>query len=94
MTKNILYSNIGNLFARLHYKINFNLRNNSKTILSTDLLRDNIKQDLFRIVTLRVENTFLKLIDKGVTQNDTQAILLNLIKETTEDLMKTQLCLS
>ena len=87
MARTISYSNIGNLFARLHYKINFNLRNNSKTILSTDLLRDNIKQDLFRIVTLRVENKFLKLIDKEITQSDTKAILLSLIKETTEDFL-------
>jgi hypothetical protein len=87
MKKTEINSIVGDLFVRLHYKINFNLRNSSNSILGTDLLRDNIRRNLFRIVTLRVENKFLTLIDQGFTKVDTRSILLTLIKESTEDFL-------
>ena len=43
--------NLGSIFARLNYKINFDLTNTSSTVLATDILRDNIKRKLFKIVT-------------------------------------------
>ena len=44
------------LFSLIQYKLNFNLVNSSDYLLSTDALRDEIKNDLFRIATLKVEN--------------------------------------
>ena len=47
-----------NVFARLQYKINFNINNTSSFLLATDLLRDNTKRRLFTIVASNVENVF------------------------------------
>ena len=45
-----------NVFARLQYKINFDIKNTSSFLLATDLLRDNSKRRLFKIVTTNIEH--------------------------------------
>ena len=51
------------IFARLQYKINFNISNTSSFLLATDLLRDNSKRQLFKIVTVNVEKIFVDLLN-------------------------------
>ena len=50
-----------NIFARLQYKINFDINNTSSFLLATDLLRDNSKRRLFKIVTTNIEYILLEL---------------------------------
>ena len=51
---------VSKLFVNLYYKINSSLTNNSKFLLGTDLLREEIKRDLLRTVALTLEKKFLK----------------------------------
>jgi hypothetical protein len=77
---------IKSLFANLHYKLNFSLKNTSSFLLATDLLRDNIKRKLFKIVTTNVEVLCLDPNINGsiVVATDDKALLLNLIKSSLE----------
>lgn len=61
------------VFARLQYKVNFDLNNTSSFLLATDLLRDNTKRQLFKIVAGNVEKVFLHLLDKGSTLTQVQS---------------------
>ena len=51
---------VSNVFARLQYKINFDINNTSSFLLATDLLRDNSKRRLFKIVATNVESVFIE----------------------------------
>lgn len=78
-----------NIFARLHYKINFDITNTSSFLLATDLLRDNTKYQLFKIVTVNVENVFCQLLneDKKLSAKKGEAIFYSLIKKTTQEFL-------
>lgn len=77
------------VFARLQYKINFNINNTSSFLLATDLLRDNSKRRLFKIVALNVESVFSELIKNEVslTSGRGKAIFFSLIKQTTQEFL-------
>ena len=53
---------VNKLFTRLQHKLSPNLKNKGNFLLSTDILRDDIKRDLLRIVVLNIETKFLNLI--------------------------------
>jgi hypothetical protein len=73
-----LIARFSNVFARLHYKINFDITNTSSFLLAKDLLRDNTKRRLFKIVAVNVETLFLELLNKGIILNSSRAnTLLN-----------------
>ena len=78
-----------NVFARLQYKINFNINNTSSFLLATDLLRDNSKRRLFKIVASNVENVFSELLNNGASINSvkSKAIFFLLIKSTTQQFL-------
>ena len=78
-----------NVFARLQYKINFNINNTSSFLLATDLLRDNTKRRLFTIVASNVENVFSELLNNDIPINPAKgkAIFLTLIKGTTQQFL-------
>jgi len=80
---------ISKIFTRLHYKINFPMRNNSSQLLPTDLLRDNSKRKLFQIVTLKLEKLFLELIENKdqISLTSEKSIFPNLIKFTAEEFL-------
>jgi hypothetical protein len=80
---------IKNIFARLHYKLNYNLKNTSSVLLATDLLRDNVKRKLFKIVATNVEALCLDYkLNKSVSLvPNNKALLLNLIKSSLEDFL-------
>jgi hypothetical protein len=80
---------IKSIFARLHYKLNFSLKNTSSILLATDLLRDNVKRKLFKIVATNVEVLCLEAnLNKSVVLvPNNKALLLNLIKSSLEDFL-------
>jgi len=61
------------VFARLQYKINFDINNTSSFLLATDLLRDSSKRRLFKIVATHVEKVFLELLNNGGSLTSIQA---------------------
>ena len=80
---------ISNIFARLQYKINFNINNTSTLLLPTDVLRNSSKRKLFKIATQNIENAFYNLIeDKNIPQLvNYQPIFFSLVKQTTEEFL-------
>ena len=80
---------VGNVFARLQYKINFDISNTSSFLLATDLLRDNSKRRLFKIVATNVENVLLELVKDGSELNPkkSQSIVFSLVKKTTQEFL-------
>ena len=87
--KNNLTQRFSNVFARLQYKINFDVNNNSSFLLATDLLRDNSKRRLFKIVSANVEKLFLELLqeDCKLTLTQSKLIFFSLIKVTTQEFL-------
>ena len=65
------------------------INNTSSFLLATDLLRDNSKRRLFKIVATNVENTFLKLLNENSALDSMQskALFSSLIKQTTRDFL-------
>jgi hypothetical protein len=77
------------IFARLQYKINFNISNTSSFLLATDLLRDNSKRQLFKIVTVNVEKIFVDLLnnEQSLQSLNGQSIFFSLVKLTTQEFL-------
>ena len=80
---------VSNVFARLQYKINFDINNTSSFLLATDLLRDNSKRRLFKIVATNVESVFIELLRGKINPNSLheQSIFFSLIKKTTQEFL-------
>lgn len=77
----------GELFTNLYQKISSSLTNNSKFLLGTDLLREEIRRDLLRTVTLTIEKKFLEIIKNDgtlVKDLNSEVILFDIIKLSTE----------
>ena len=87
--RNKVILRVSNVFARLQYKINFDIGNTSSFLLATDLLRDNSKRRLFKIVATNVENVLLELVndDNELTSIQSQSIVFSLIKKTTQEFL-------
>jgi hypothetical protein len=87
--KKKLILRFSSVFARLQYKINFDIANNSSFLLSTDLLRDNSKRQLFKIVARNVERVLIELVKEEIVLTSTQgqSLVFSLIKRTTEDFL-------
>jgi hypothetical protein len=75
------------LFINLYQKISSSLTNNSKFLIGTDLLREEIRRDLLRTVTITVEKKFLKILEgetSSIKNKSSEAILFDIIKSSTE----------
>ena len=81
---------IESLFLRLHYKLRLPLRNKSNSMLSIDILRDSVKRDLLKFIMLNIETTLLNLIKNDFTGFDEKAVLLRLVKISSEDFLRAQ----
>ena len=77
------------VFARLQYKINFDINNMSSSLLATDLLRDNSKRRLFKLCAKNVETIFLELLTSESTFKSIQSrsIFFLLINRTLQDFL-------
>lgn len=90
LAKKKAVSRFSNIFGRLHYKINFDLNNTSSFLLPTDLLRDNIRIRLFKIIAVNVENVFCTLVNEKsyvITEKYSKAIFFSLVKSIVQDFL-------
>jgi hypothetical protein len=78
---------VNKLFTRLQSKLSPNLKNKGNFLLSTDILRDDIKCDLLRIVVLNIETKLLNLIKRDLNLFDDETTILELVKLSTEDFL-------
>ena len=87
--KRNLIRKFSNVFARLQYKINFDINNTSSFLLATDLLRDNSKRRLLKLVATNVETVFLEILsgEQKLTSIQSQSIVFSLIKKTTQEFL-------
>jgi hypothetical protein len=85
----ILNQQLNLIFVELNYKVNFNLSNNSSYLLPTDLLRDNIKKHLYKVVSLKVEKLIYSVLLKNgkFDERATEKIFYFLLKSSTEELL-------
>jgi len=88
---NILGSKVGNVFSKIHYKINQNIENNSQKLLAIDLLKTSVKRDLLTIVAAKLETQMLDTLDtnesKQNTFNVTSNVFRNIINNSAEDFL-------
>jgi hypothetical protein len=78
------------LFLEIYYRLNFSLENQTNFLLGTDLLRTQVKQDLFKDVTLIVEKKFFETVktdQKSVLLPQSKKILLEIVCESTESFL-------
>ena len=67
---------VNKLFTRLQSKLSSNLKNKGNFLLSTDILRDDIKCDLLRIIVLNIETKLLNLIKRDLNLFDDKTTIL------------------
>ena len=75
------------LFINIYHKINSPLTNNSKFLLGTDLLREEIKRDLLRTIALTIEKKIIETVEKesfSLKNFSSKLILFDIIKLSTE----------
>lgn len=74
------------LFAEIYYRLNFSLENQTDFLLGTDLLRTQVKQGLFKDVTLITEKKFFGIVkahQRSVSISQSKKILLEIVHECT-----------
>ena len=82
-----------NIFSKVLYKTKFSRKKGNQILFGIDLLKEKRKKNLLRITTLKLEETYNKLIVKlenssfSFTQSRGKSILLLLIKNTCEDFL-------
>lgn len=90
-SKKKLIKRFGKIFARLSYKFNFETTNKSTFPLATDILRDNSKQELFRITLIEVEKIFCYLAHANETNFNSQIknkeIIFSLVKNSLQEFL-------
>nr|YP_009550176.1 Ycf55 [Tisochrysis lutea]YP_009873567.1 hypothetical chloroplast RF55 [Isochrysis galbana]AUM82484.1 Ycf55 [Tisochrysis lutea]QKW88450.1 hypothetical chloroplast RF55 [Isochrysis galbana] len=75
------------LFVKICYRLNSSLENQTNFLLGTDLLRTQIKQELFKTVALNVEKKFfgvLKENQPAVSVSQGKKILLEIVCDCTK----------
>ena len=82
------------IFAKILYKTNFSNKKENKQLLSIDLLKAEIQKDLLSITLLRVEETYIKLLEKVnpkiFLQKRGRALFLLCIQKSCEDFLTKQ----
>ena len=85
-----------NIFAKVLYKTKFSKKKSNQVLLGIDLLKDNVKNDLLCITTLKVEELFNKLLQQAqsptfnFSSEKGKKLFLLLIKQTCETFLKQQ----
>lgn len=79
----------GVVLTNTYYKLTTTtLKNQSKFLLATDLLRDEVKRNLYKIVISVIERKFLKFAKskkKTLQLNETKKVFLELVTESLEN---------
>jgi len=82
------------IFSKILYKTNFSNRKGNQQLLGIDLLKTEIQKDLLAITLLRVEKTYLKLMEKEnpseIMQKKGKILFLHCIKKSCEDFLTKQ----
>jgi len=82
------------IFSKILYKTSTNKKKGNQQLLGIDILKNEIIKDLLAISTLRVEETFTKLLDKEnpneLMQNKGKTLFLQCIKKSCEDFLTKQ----
>ena len=86
-TSNTVNPQFEDLFIRIQYKLRTNLKNNGNLLLGTDVLRENKRNDLFKIVAFNIESRFLSLLKTDLNFFDDKVVLFELVKNSTEDFL-------
>lgn len=81
---------IEGLFLRQQYKLRSTLKHkgSGEFSLGIDILRDTAKRDLLKFISLNLETTLLDIMKKNFTSFDDKAVLLRLIKISSEDFLR------
>lgn len=77
----------GVVFTNSYYKLTTTLKNQSNLLLATDLFRDEVKRDLYKIIISVIERKFLKFAKnkkKTLKPNETKKVFLELVTESLE----------
>jgi hypothetical protein len=82
------------IFSKILYKIKFSNKKGNQQLLGIDLLKAEIKKELLSITVLRVEEIFIKLLEKPeakeIMQKKGSLIFLQCIKKSCEDFLTKQ----
>jgi hypothetical protein len=81
----------GRIFAKILYKTNFSQKKGNQQLLGIDLLKAEIQKDLLSISLQRIEETYLKTLEKvepkEFMQKKGKLLFLECIKKSTEDFL-------
>ncbi len=91
-------NNNGNLnakiFAKIFYKTNFSDKKGNQQILGIDLLKTEVQKDLLAITTMKVEETYAKLLEKpdpkAYMEKKGRLLFLKCLKNSGEDFLTKQ----
>jgi len=82
------------IFSKILYKINFSNKKGNQQLLGIDLLKTEVQKELLCITTLKVEETFVKLLQTGeakeIMQKKGRFLFLQCIKKSCEDFLTKQ----
>ena len=82
------------IFSKILYKTNFSNKKGNQKLLSIDLLKAEVQKDLLSISALRVEELFIKLLEKkdpnDVMQKKGKIFFLQCLKKSCEDFLTKQ----
>ena len=85
---------IARTFSKILYKTNFSNRKGNQQLLGIDLLKNEIQRDLLLITALRVEEIYIKLLEKNdpkfIMEKKGQILFLQCIKKSCEDFLTKQ----
>jgi|TARA_B110000261_G_scaffold163802_1_gene210876 hypothetical protein len=79
------------IFSKILYKINFSNKKGNQQLLGIDLLKVEVQKELLSITVLKVEETYIKLLQTGVAketmQREGKFLFLQCIKKSCEDFL-------
>ena len=94
LEKNNVKKSTARIFSKVLYKIKFSNKKGNQQLLGIDLLKPEVQKDLLSITVLRVEETFLKLLEKvdseKIMQRKGKMLFLHCIKKSCEDFLTKQ----
>jgi len=79
------------IFSKILYKTNFTNKKGNQQLLGIDLLKTEIQKDLVSVTALRVEETYIRLLEKKdpslIMQKKGRILFLQCIKRSCEDFL-------
>ena len=84
---------VGNLFTRINYKFNLNIQTNTREQQAFDILKNDVKKDLFLITARHLEQTFLGLLAESpfmLNKKRVEQLLLDLHPRILQDFLHKQ----